>query len=201
MAETERITEKARTDSGIIEYSIEQGNWKPGKIYTSYPGSESQYDIIEVQCKGPTRITYAVNAPVRFHVKLDEVSEQSCIIPHHTSTASKAYSSKNEYDIALICELYAIKNVLDVKSFLLENSHLISPLRDIYGEIRRIFTDKANSIILEKIIDPVENYSGLHIKIINDLSSDEALSLLDRFDEEWWLDVDFKIRRLLTIMA
>ncbi|GMT47864.1 MAG: hypothetical protein IEMM0007_1430 [bacterium] len=200
MAETERITEKARTDSGIIEYPIEQ-NWKRGKIYTSYPGSESQYDIVEVQYKGPTRITYAVNAPAPVHIKLDEVSEQLCIIPHHTSTASKAYPSKNEYDIALICELYAIKNVLDVKSFLLENSHLISPLRDIYGEIRRIFTDKANSIILEKVIDPVENYSGLHIKIINDLSSDEALSLLDRFDEEWWLDVDFKIRRLLTIMA
>ncbi len=63
MAGTERITEEARTDSGIIAYSIEQGNWKPGKIYTYYPGSESQYDIIEVQCKVPTRITYAINAP------------------------------------------------------------------------------------------------------------------------------------------
>lgn len=200
MPQTEHFPEEVRTDAAIIAFNMNEVQWRQGKIYTSYPGSESQYDIIEVQCKG-SLIIYTTNTPARFHAKLDEVSEQLCIIPHYTSTASKAYSSKNEYDIALICERYAIKNVLDVKSFLLENSHLISPLRDIHREIRRIFTDKANNIILEKIIDPVENYSGLHIKIINDLSSDEALSLLDRFDEEWWLDVDFKIRRLITIMV
>jgi hypothetical protein len=54
---------------------------------------------------------------------------------------------------------------------------------------------------LEYDKDPNENFEGLFVVIKTNLSPVESLDLLEKFGEEWWLGVDFKIRSLITIMV
>jgi hypothetical protein len=49
--------------------------------------------------------------------------------------------------------------------------------------------------------DPNENFEGLFITIKTNLSPVESIDLLEKFDEEWWLGIDFKIRSKITIMV
>jgi len=54
---------------------------------------------------------------------------------------------------------------------------------------------------LEVIRDPEEDVELLFIEIKTDLPSGRAVDLLDTLDDEWWLDVDTSVRKMLAVDA
>ncbi|NMG83274.1 MAG: hypothetical protein GIS02_03590 [Methanosarcinales archaeon] len=75
-------------------------------------------------------------------------------------------------------------------------------LRNILSEApRHVFSIFGKNVLLylELNRDYEEDFEGLFIIIKTNLSPEESLNLLDRFDEEWWLDVDDDISNILEI--
>ncbi|RZB28784.1 MAG: hypothetical protein AEth_01786 [Candidatus Argoarchaeum ethanivorans] len=68
---------------------------------------------------------------------------------------------------------------------------------------RHIFSIFGKNVFLylELNRDYEEDFEGLFIIIKTNSSPEESLNLLDRFDEEWWLDVDDDIGNILEIMV
>jgi hypothetical protein len=88
---------------------------------------------------------------------------------------------------------------LEIINFIIEHN-LLAFLLEARWEIRRVF---GNDIVLEIELDPdpEEDFEGLFIIIRTSLSPEDSLDLLDRLDEEWWLDVDDNISNILEIMV
>jgi len=101
-------------------------------------------------------------------------------------------------DIELLGRMYTFSNPIEVKEFLLTHDYLINPLFEAHKHIREIFGESVE-ICLEIHRDPEEDFEGLFIVVKTNLSLSQSLELLDEFDEEWWLDVDYEIRKTLEV--
>lgn len=101
-------------------------------------------------------------------------------------------------DIELLGRFYTFNNSIEVKRFLLAHDHLITPLFEAYKHIKEIFGPGVD-VYLEIHRDPEEDFEGLFIIAKTNLSPDQSLNLLDKFDEEWWLDVDDEIRKFVEV--
>ena len=88
-----------------------------------------------------------------------------------------------------------------IEKFLLTHDYIIEYLFKAYNQIKRIFEENIVEIILEYYKDYEEDYEWLFINIKTNLSPESSLDLLEKFDEEWWLKVDFKIRSVMNIMV
>jgi len=88
-----------------------------------------------------------------------------------------------------------------IEKFLLTHDYIIEYLFKAYNQIKRIFKENMIEIILEYYKDYEEDYEGLLVNIKTNLSPEPSLGLLEKFDEEWWLKVDFKIRSVMNIMV
>jgi len=88
-----------------------------------------------------------------------------------------------------------------IEKFLLAHDYIIEYLFKAYNQIKRIFEENIVEIILEYYKDYEEDYEGLFINIKTNLSPESSLDLLEKFDEEWWLKVDFKVRSVMNIMV
>ena len=104
-------------------------------------------------------------------------------------------------DIDLLGRFYTFNNPIEVKRFLLAYDYLIGPLFEAYKHIKQIFGENIVDVCLECDKDPEEDFEGLSAIIKTNLSPELSLDLLDKFDKEWWLDVDDEIRIVLTIMV
>jgi len=49
--------------------------------------------------------------------------------------------------------------------------------------------------------DPEEDFTGLSIVVKTPLKSELSLALLDKFDDEWWLDLEAEIRNTVTVIV
>lgn len=97
-------------------------------------------------------------------------------------------------------QLYRFVNPeLEIINFI-KGHNLWAFLLEAPWEIRRVFGD---GIVLELELhhDPEEDFEGLFIAIKTNLSPEDSLNLLDRLDEEWWLDVNDDISNILEIMV
>lgn len=97
--------------------------------------------------------------------------------------------------------LYTLINPKEVERFLSTNKNVEAILFEIHEQIIRIFGEKLVEICLEHDQDPEEDFECLSIIIKTKLPPKESLILLDKFDNEWWLNVDDKIRIILNIMV
>lgn len=97
--------------------------------------------------------------------------------------------------------VYSFDSLLVVGRFLSSNPHLVDILMEAVPHIRTIFGAETR-VVLRIISDPeMENQDQLFGCIRTNLSVDEALSCLDRFDEEWFFNrfdqvaglLDFKL--------
>jgi hypothetical protein len=52
---------------------------------------------------------------------------------------------------------------------------------------------------LEVVHDPEEDFELLFIEIKTDLPAGRAIDLLDTLDDEWWLNVDTSVRKMLAV--
>ena len=82
--------------------------------------------------------------------------------------------------------------------FLREHSFLSKLLLEAYQTIKKYF-GQGVELALEVYADPEDGNRELLLLIRTDKPAAEALPILDRFDEEWWIDNFDRAEGLLTI--
>lgn len=103
--------------------------------------------------------------------------------------------------IELLEEKYVINDKLEIANFLDKHPKVIEVLVETYGQIKKIFDKNIVEISLPLNKDPEEEFTGLAIVIKTTLRSEDSLALLDKFDDEWWLDLDAEIRNAVTVIV
>lgn len=92
-------------------------------------------------------------------------------------------------EVQMLEELYVFRRRMEVLRFLDVHPFLVPLLLEAYAKIGRYF-EPYHEVFLEVISDPeATNDRQLFAFIGTRLSPDQALDSLERFDEEWWLDV------------
>lgn len=103
-------------------------------------------------------------------------------------------------DIELLESIYTFSTPNDVKRFLLSHDFLINTLFEAHKQIKRVFKENIVEVYLEYSRDPEEDFEGLFVTVKTNLSPEKSLDLLDRFDEEWFLDnVPSEIGSIFTV--
>ena len=92
-------------------------------------------------------------------------------------------------------EMFEVKNPDIVGMFIDESPHLFPILNDAYEHVVKIFGKSLVSMELTHETEPDEENEEndeeyLHLLIKTNLPSKEALKLQDKFDDDWWLDVE-----------
>lgn len=83
-------------------------------------------------------------------------------------------------------QLYTVRNEAEVSNFVKANGFLPSVLSDGYQQIARYFSDSKPTLALKT--DPEDGYQQLVISVPTRLTPAAALSQLEQFDKDWWLD-------------
>ena len=97
--------------------------------------------------------------------------------------------SKRREEILRTCRFRDDKEKKDIARFLAEHNFLVPLVLEALANLRQTFGEGAVPV-LSLVIDPEdEDFEELFISIITDKPTDEALDLLDQFDEEWFVDV------------
>jgi len=103
-------------------------------------------------------------------------------------------------DIELLESIYTFSTSNDVKRFLLSHDFLIDALFEAYRQIKSLFGENVVEVSLEYDRDPEEDFEGLFVVVKTNLSPEESLDLLDKFDEKWFLDnVSGEIGSIFTV--
>ncbi|CAD6493976.1 MAG: hypothetical protein CHKLHMKO_00594 [Candidatus Argoarchaeum ethanivorans] len=113
----------------------------------------------------------------------------------------KILGKKEEF--AALSQFYAFSDgdsEAAVIQFINDHPWCLGVLFEAPGHIFSIF-GKNVFLYLELNRDYEEDFEGLFIIIKTNLSPEDSLNLLDRFDEGWWLDVDYDIGNILEIMV
>ncbi len=103
--------------------------------------------------------------------------------------------------VELLEDKYIIENKTEIVTFLNKQPGLFESLVETYEQIRRIFDKNIVEVCLSISKDPEEDFTGLSLIIKTSLKSGESLNLLDKFDEEWWLDIESNIRNTVMVMV
>ncbi len=105
----------------------------------------------------------------------------------------------NEEDLARVAATYQFRDQLSVNHFLHDHPGVVATLGEAAEIIPRFFGHDV-AIELQVAHDP-EALDDVELiaRIQTDLSVDEALARLRRFDQEWWLDALPKADGALTI--
>ena len=104
-----------------------------------------------------------------------------------------------ESKIEFLQEFYIFNDPIEIRKFLFSNDYLFDTLYEAHHELKRIFGESVINIHLEFQKDPDEMVEQLFVIVKTNRSPEESLSLLDKFDQEWWLDIDADIRQNLEI--
>lgn len=103
--------------------------------------------------------------------------------------------------IDLLEDKYVLEHKSAISAFLNEHTNLDGALIETHAQIKRIFGEHIVEIELSLNKDAEEDYTGLSITVKTTLKTEESLTLLDKFDEEWWLDLEAEIRNAVTVMV
>ncbi len=87
-----------------------------------------------------------------------------------------------------LSQKYEIAESEGVKSFLLKNRFLISLLEEIPNKVSQYFGNNQRLALKVSYEPDFPESSELWVFILTELSAKEALPLLEKFDEEWWLE-------------
>lgn len=94
--------------------------------------------------------------------------------------------------------VYSFRNEKSIATFLQQHPHIIALLLDAYPYIEKHFGAQSQ-VFLEACIDPELAQEQLLTSIVTTRSVDEALTLLDHFDDDWFLPHLDHIENLITI--
>lgn len=95
------------------------------------------------------------------------------------------------YTMALLTDLYSLRNPLEIKEFLGDNKFIISLVSEAHGELQRFFP--LSAIFMEVM------QNELVISVGTSLSHKEAKERLYELYKEWWLGVDANLRSMICI--
>lgn len=119
---------------------------------------------------------------------LDSISE---LTRNQSLTAEQIAKSKTTTVIEEINALpskYQISNFEEVKNFLSKNRFLISLLEEIPNKIYQYYGSE-QKIALEVFYEPdFPQSSELWASVLTELSAEEARSIMNKIDEDWWLE-------------
>jgi tetratricopeptide (TPR) repeat protein len=104
-----------------------------------------------------------------------------------------------EQQAAPISSLFVFQNPAQIVTFVFENQFLLELLREASKRIHDIFgPDTQLSLRLWRDPD-YEEAQTLYIEILTKLSADDAFPLLERLDDEWWIDASEQASGKLNI--
>jgi len=109
-------------------------------------------------------------------------------IPARFSDRKPAVPRRTIPKFDVLKPLYTFKNSFEVEKFLLQYKDLIPYIIETHKQVQKIFGKNALEIRLEYAGDPEEDYDGLFAIVKTNLPAKESLDLLDKFDEEWFLE-------------
>ncbi|MCI0692344.1 hypothetical protein L0337_10125 [candidate division KSB1 bacterium] len=95
---------------------------------------------------------------------------------------------ERQNDADFLSSLYAFNNDGEIRKFLQRHDQLSQHLVEAHQQIKKIFRENAVQVSLEYAHDSEENFEGLFAIVKTDLSPERALDLLDRLDDEWFLE-------------
>lgn len=102
----------------------------------------------------------------------------------------------SQTDIESLDKLYNLRGKSEILQFLEQNDFLIPVLLEAPGKISNYFPDA--ELFLECVTDPeTVGEAMLELAISMNLDPDEAVDKLDRFQDEWWLNLSDKLREPL----
>ena len=91
-------------------------------------------------------------------------------------------------EMALLLRDYSVSSDSNLAEFLGEHPDLFGLLREARQKIREYFGSDAE-VQLDLMADPDDRSSReMFLRIISKLRTKDALRILDRLDEEWWLN-------------
>ncbi|MCI0602502.1 ADP-ribosylglycohydrolase family protein [bacterium] len=145
-----------------------------------------------------------------FHSRVSKDGRLSESLAEDTSKALQSLKKMKMEKTGMLVEeapgwslekFFELENQNEVNQLLRKHKELIRPLFETSQKIREIFSNHAVKIVLKMDKDTEEHYEGLSVIIETDIEPKRSLDLLDRFDNEWWLDVDETTRMLVTVMV
>jgi hypothetical protein len=105
----------------------------------------------------------------------------------------------SELQFRLVEQLYILRRRAEVIGFIKAYPFLVPLLLEAYGKIAKYFGPSPN-VVLEVVSDPeAANHRELFILVRTSLTPSEALTRLERFDQEWWLNASEKARCMLNV--
>lgn len=87
-------------------------------------------------------------------------------------------------------EMYNIAHTDSVFSFLEDYPHLEPILSDAYEHLVKHFGNSITAIELTFEVDENTDEEYLLVLVKSTIPPKDALKLMDRFDDDWWLDVE-----------
>lgn len=119
---------------------------------------------------------------------LDSISELATNQSLTPEQIAKGQTKTILEEINALPSKYEIYNFEEVKNLLSKNRFLISLLEEISNKIYQYYGN-TQKISLEVFYEPdFPQSSELWASILTELSAEEARSIMDRMDEEWWLE-------------
>jgi hypothetical protein len=101
-------------------------------------------------------------------------------------------------EIESLEKFYSFRERTKVLQFIEKHPFLISPLLSIPDNVRNYIYD--SQLSLEVLADPeINDYLQLFILISTQLDSNEAIDKLDKFEDDWWLQIPYEVRKLVAI--
>ncbi len=92
-------------------------------------------------------------------------------------------------ELAQLTELYSVRSPMDLLSeFLAENRYLITVLKEARRQITHYFVAETKPFLNLVYVPETDILDKIWVLIPTKLAVTPALAILDRFDEEWWLD-------------
>ena len=111
-----------------------------------------------------------------------------------------APSPISQADIETLEQLYSLRDKSEVLQFLEKYSFLVPALLEAPDKIRHHFPDE--QLFLQVVPDPeIIDYVHLVLSILTERNPDDALSRLQKFDEDWLQPFPYTIKEHLITIA
>lgn len=137
-------------------------------------------------------------------VTIDYKEIEARVQPEDIETVYNEIDTSTKIPLAgveLLENKYIIDNASEITSALRNYLNLIETLSEAHKQIQRIFAKNIVEVCLLLNKDFEENFTGVAVVIKTTLKSSESLTLLDKFDEEYWLDLSAEIRNIVTVIV